>query len=93
MFYDDVGGIYYWPQTNRLGVLPSKKKKNGSYKIADPSIITKRYKRYELFLKQGDVSFFDSLFVISQYQTVLKIGSYKSDNAVFKFERRIGSRQ
>ena len=61
MFYDDVGGIYYWPQTNRLGVLPSKKKKNGSYKIADPSIITKRYKRYELFLKQGDVSFFDSL--------------------------------
>ena len=38
-----------------------EKKKNGSYKIADPSIIRKRYKRYKLFLKQGDVSFFDSL--------------------------------
>ena len=61
MFYNDVGGIYYWPQTNRLGILRSEKKKNGSYRVADPSLIMKRYNKHKLFLERGDVSLFDSL--------------------------------
>lgn len=57
----DVGGLEYWPQSHRLGVLPTDRNENGSYRVVNGDELMKDFPREHYLWDVGDVSLFDSL--------------------------------
>lgn len=59
--YDDVGGLEYWPGSHKLGVLPSDRNENNSFRVVDGDRLMRAFSCESYFWDVGDVALFDSL--------------------------------
>lgn len=59
--YPDVGGLEYWPGSHKLGVLPTDRNENGSFRVVNGEELMDGYPADQYLWDVGDVSLFDSL--------------------------------
>lgn len=59
--YDGVGGLEYWPGSQRLGVLACDRNENGSFRVVDGEARMEGFPLERYMWEVGDVSLFDSL--------------------------------
>ena len=59
--HDGVGGLEYWPGSQRLGVLPADRNEHGSFRVVDGEALMSSFPCVRYSWAVGDVALFNSL--------------------------------
>ncbi len=59
--HEEVGGLYYWPESHQEGLMPIKNNDKNYYEVVLNDEILNKYQRHEMRLGFGDVAIFHSL--------------------------------